>query len=118
MLKTWRPLSQMRHCHHLYSMLPFYDGDPDTPPYMCNSCDDGPGHPVILCVCVCTFLHGMMNLRWFSTEYAVRLSNYNLFVLFVLFHFRGWGGPTPLSIYFFEYTLITHLDTSTCFWVL
>ena len=43
---------------------------------------------------VCTFLHGMMNLRWFSTEYAVRLSNCNSFVLFVLFHFQGWGGPT------------------------
>ena len=61
MLKTWRPSSQTRHCHHLYSMLPFYDGDPDTPPYMRNSCDDGPGHPVILslsvCVCVCVCVY-------------------------------------------------------------
>ena len=35
----------------------------------------------------------------------MRLSNYNLFVLFVLFHFRGWGGPTSSVLNFISLSI-------------
>ena len=57
---------------------------------------------------------GLTALRWFSTEYAVRLSNFICVACFISFPGVGWAHPPQ----YFEYALITHLDTSTRFWIL